>query len=92
MAYLKQLKKNFQDFGQGKKIKIFIFGSSLEKEHFGDIDVGILGKIDKTELRKLKENFDESTFPYVVDIVNFETVSPTFKNNVLKNKILWIKR
>lgn len=72
--------------------KFFIYGSSLIKERFGDIDIGVLGDIQGGNINKLKEEFTNSTLPYFVDVVNFNKVSKSFKDNVLNNKILWIKR
>ena len=40
---------------------------------------------------KLKEEFTNSTLPYFVDVVNFNTASKAFKENVFNKKIVWIK-
>ncbi len=89
--YLEYLINNINKFRQNKKIKFFIFGSSLQKEHFGDIDIGVMGDVSDEEIAKLKEEFENSTFPYFVEIINFNKVSNKFKQNVFNNKILWIK-
>jgi hypothetical protein len=62
----------------------------LIKEHFGDLDLGVIGKVENKELIKLKEEFTNSTLPYFVDIINFNKVSNEFKKNIFNNKILWI--
>lgn len=72
-------------------MQVFIFGSGLKKERFGDIDLGLMGKVKNNDVYKLKEEFEESTLPYSVDVVNFNKVSPEFKNNVMNNEVLWIK-
>lgn len=88
--YLKKIKEKVIQFNQGKDLKFFIFGSSLRKKHFGDVDLGVVGDINNKELYKLKEDFENSTLPYFIDIINFKKQEKEFKNNVFDNKILWI--
>ncbi|MFH1713120.1 MAG: hypothetical protein ABH896_02960 [Candidatus Jacksonbacteria bacterium] len=75
----------------GEKAKIFIYGSSLERDEFRDIDIGIEGVFDERKIPLLKEQLEESSLPYFIDVTNFNKVSPDFKKAVFKNKILWIK-
>ena len=89
--YLRQIKKAINQVAPEKDLKFFIFGSSLRKDHFGDIDIGVLGNIEEKEIRRLKEKFEDSTLPYFVDIIDFNQVSKEFKDNVFNNKILWIR-
>lgn len=79
-------------FGKKNNPKIFIFGSSAKSNRFADIDVGIMGEVTDKQIRELKEHFEESNFPFFVDIINFNKVDESFKKNVLDNQILWIKR
>ncbi len=73
------------------KNKVFIFGSSIQYEDFWDIDVGILDKVDKTKFQQLIEDFEQSTFPYLVDLKDFNTVDKDFADSVLNHqKIKWI--
>lgn len=78
-------------FGVRKKIKIFLFGGSVRRNRFGDVDIGIMGEVTDEDATALKERLSESDFPYSVDVINFNTVSEKFKNNVLNNKIIWMK-
>ncbi len=89
--YLQQIKNRIFEFSQNKNLQVFVFGSSLNKKHFGDIDLGIMGNIKDKDILKLKENFENSTLPYFVDVINFNKVSKKFENNIFNNKILWIK-
>jgi len=90
--YYGSLKNSLLNFFKNdKKVQIFIFGSSVQDKQFGDIDIGIIGEVTDMEIRDLKEFFEESTFPFFVDIINFNKVEKTFKDNVLNNKVLWIK-
>lgn len=49
-----------------------------------------MGNIQDRDLINLKEEFTNSTLPYFVDIINFDNVSEKFKDNVFKQKILWL--
>ncbi len=77
---------------KGKKVQVFLFGSSVRKERFGDFDIGLMGEVDAPLVRKLKNAFEESTIPYKVDVVDFNHVAKTFRDNVFKEPIIWIKR
>ena len=61
-----------------KGASFFVFGSSVNKTNFGDVDLGVMGNVDNKIVRILKENFEDSTFPYKVDVVNFEKVDDLF--------------
>jgi len=89
--YLKKLKEIIACQSADKEWQIFLFGSSLTKERFGDLDVGIMGKVKNTEIVKLQELFQNSNLPYNVDVINFNEVSEEFKNNVFNQPIIWIK-
>lgn len=79
-------------FRKNDNLKIFIFGSSLKSKKFGDIDVGVMGDVSDNQIRELKAYFEDSNFPFFVDIINFNKVDESFKKNVLTNQVLWIKR
>jgi len=89
--YLQQVKGIIDAFSFTKDCQIFLFGSSIQKERFGDLDLGIQGLVAEKEISKLKEAFKNSNLPYNVDVINFDEVSEEFKNNVFNNKIIWIK-
>lgn len=79
-------------FGKKDNLKIFIFGSSVKSKKFGDIDVGIIGDVTDSQIKELKAYFEDSNFPFFVDIINFNKVEESFSKNVLTNQVLWIKR
>ena len=90
--YINKLEVFLKDFFiKNKEVKFFIFGSCLERKKFGDVDLGYMGKVKIRDVSELKEKLSDSTFPYFVDIVNFNKVSISFKKNVFNNKILWLK-
>lgn len=89
--YLRLIKEKINNIRPEKDLKFFIFGSSLKGDHFGDIDIGVMGGIQDKEIRQLKEEFENSNLPYFVDLINFNQVSKEFRDNVFQDKILWIR-
>lgn len=89
--YIDRLQTMIRKFFPDTTQKIFIFGSSLREKRFRDIDVGFLNCQNPQKLEDLKEYFEESTFPYIVDIVDFKKTSQDFSEFVLHSeKKLWI--
>ncbi len=85
-------KKKIRKYFPKKSTKAFIFGSSIDKNRkfFFDIDIGLKGKLDKKNIIKLQEEIEESNFPFIIDIVNFEKVNQDFQNIIFSQNILWL--
>lgn len=92
--YFKWLEDDLQAFGKNHpQSQIFLFGSSIKEDRFGDIDIGILGKdVEDRSIADLKNQFEESSFPFLIDIVNFNTVREPFRSHVLKQPLVWIQQ
>lgn len=92
--YLKRLKKTVRKYFPEKNTKIFVYGSSVQPKWrtFADVDVGFLGEnIDQMKLLDLQEEIEESTFPYFIDLVDFQKTDKDFSEHVLhKTPIVWI--
>ena len=88
--YLHQIRETVGRFSSGRDLKFCIYGSSLVKDRFGDVDIGLEGDVEEGDAGKLKELFDNSTLPYFVDVVDFNRVATGFRENVLRGNILWI--
>lgn len=88
--YLKEIARTVREIAEGKAVKAFVFGSSVRKDQFGDCDLGVMGEVTDAQVRALKERFVESTLPYKVDVINFNTVTPAFRKNVMSDKMIWI--
>ncbi len=84
-----ELENYFKDM---PSVQVFLFGGALRHKKFNDVDVAIGGKIDDGDVIRLKALFEASTFPYVVDVINFNRASDKFKHNVMNHPIIWIKR
>jgi len=87
--YLKKLLR--ENLPEGSRI--FLFGSRA-KGNFtrgSDIDIGVMAGsvIDPKLLVKLIEIIDESFVPFKVDIVDFETVDESFRDEAMKRIVQW---
>jgi len=64
------------------------FGSRVEgkAKKYSDLDLVIVGKekIENTELRHLREAFEESKIPFRVEILDWHRVSDSFKKVIEK--------
>ena len=71
------LKKHIQN----KDAKFYIFGSRAKGKYkeYSDVDIAI-DSSDMTSEQKLKLDFENSTFPYEVDILDLNTIKENFKN------------
>ena len=73
------------------EVHAFIYGSWAvgNNRKFSDIDIGIESKkpISTEALGYIREAFEESDFPYIVEIVDFKNVSAQFQE-VAKQKII----
>jgi len=75
------------------KYAIFLFGSRAagNAHKMSDIDVGFLGQTDLPMLLKeeIEHEIEESIVPYHVDLIDFNQVDNDFKEEALKNIIIW---
>lgn len=72
-------------------VEIFIYGSRTQGKarKYSDVDIALKGEIPFTDLLKIKANFEYSTFPYKVDIIDLTNIKPEFFRIIEKdlNKI-----
>jgi len=65
---------------------VFVFGSRAKGTYKqgSDIDLAIMNEgVNDTFIRKMKSDFEDSSLPYTVDLVNY----PTLKHPELKDHI-----
>jgi predicted nucleotidyltransferase len=72
--------------------KVFIFGSSVESEKFGDVDLAVVSGqlVDEKILRSIREDLEESTLPYKFDLVDINQTNDPFRTIVLSGPKIWI--
>lgn len=83
--------RNYMEIDEAK-----LFGSRAmgNFKNGSDIDIAILGDaISLSVILKLKNDFEESSLPYFVDIVNYNSISnPELKRHIDQNGItLYVK-
>ncbi len=91
--YIHQLERVISKFDPSGSNRYFLFGSSVRRDRFGDIDLGVVGnRASRKPLGDLREQFYDSTIPYAVDVVDFDEADGSFRDYVLQNEpILWIR-
>lgn len=81
---MKTLRDIFKKYPDVKNV--FVFGSRAKGTYKqgSDIDLAIMNEgITDTYIRKMKSDFEDSSLPYIVDLVNY----PTLKHPELKHHI-----
>lgn len=71
--------------------EIIIFGSRARGDYklTSDIDIALKGKIDNLILCKIRDYFEESRIPYLVDIIYYEKIMNIFfKESIDKDGII----
>ena len=73
--------------------RVFLFGSWARGEERGtsDIDLGILCEepTGRGLIAELQSDYDESTIPYRVEVVDLRTVGDGFRAKVLAEGVEW---
>ena len=91
--YLHKLKTLISEHFNKGEATIILFGSRARRENskHSDVDVGILtsGKPDDSKITLLKEAIEDSNIPYKVDIISINEASEDFKNEIMKDAIVW---
>lgn len=91
--YLSILKKIVQKIIPEDEFIIFLFGSRAEKNNHdrSDIDLGIWGSEPLSPLLRfrLEERIENSEIPYLVDLVDFNSVGDAFKKEALQHIEIW---
>jgi predicted nucleotidyltransferase len=92
-GHIAQLERVISDFDPKGANRYFVFGSSVRRDRFRDIDIGVLGnRASRKRLSDLRDRFYESTLPYTVDVVDFDDADAPFRDYVLRNEpIVWMK-
>ncbi len=75
------------------KCKIYLFGSRADGTNRlgSDIDLAIDcdEKIDNFSLIKIRNDIEDSTIPFLVDVLDIHGISIELKNKILRDGILW---
>ena len=77
---------------KGRGLKVYVFGSrSTGINHpFSDVDILLEGDVNldiESEIRCIKEFFEESNFPYKVDLVHYNNLAKSYRKTVVDSRI-----
>jgi predicted nucleotidyltransferase len=77
---------------KNKGAQVFIFGSRATGKYskYSDIDIiykDINHMINATLIYEIITFFEESSYPYKIDLVNEQELASSYKETVLKNRI-----
>ncbi len=72
--------------------RVFVFGSSVDQEKFGDVDLAIVSTRPEIEkaIYRIKDDLEESTLPYKFDVVDINQTKDPFRARVLNGLKIWI--
>jgi predicted nucleotidyltransferase len=91
--YLEQLKGTVLNMMRGQSTRVFLFGSRARQDHrpTSDVDIGVLSSDPSTPSRiaLLRERIEEMNIPYKVEVVNFTEVSLDFREQALRDAVVW---
>lgn len=67
----------------------YAFGSRVKgnPKKLSDLDLCFFDPIPLNALAHLDEDFEESDLPYKVDIINWNTISDSFRENIKKDLV-----
>ena len=70
-------------------VEIYIFGSRVQgvAKKYSDVDIALKSseKIEFSDILRIKSLFEDSTFPYKVDIVDLDSIKPEFLSIIEKD-------
>jgi predicted nucleotidyltransferase len=90
---LEKVKSLVIDYLKDEDATIILFGSRARGDFnkFSDIDIGLIpyGHIDRNKIILLKDSLENMNIPYTVEIIDLSKVSDAFRQQALKEKIVW---
>ena len=84
--YIDFIKEIIENYLQN--CKIYLFGSRVKNtaKKYSDIDIALdCQNLNDNILLKIKNDFENSTLPYEVDVVDLNTISTTFKTHIIND-------
>ena len=79
-----------------KKFEVYLFGSRArgDEEEGSDADLAISGtEIDRWDLSLIREQWEYSTIPVMLDLVDLKDINSTLGEQIEKEKVLlWISK
>lgn len=90
---LEKVKHIVLDRLAGHPAHVYLFGSCARGDAhlLSDIDIAIepLEPLSPTVISDIREDLEESTVPYLVDVVDMSEVRPEFRARIVRDGIVW---
>ena len=89
--YQDQIIEVFARAVPAKKFEVFLFGSRSrgDEEEGSDADLAISGtEIDRSDLSLIREQWEYSTIPMMLDLVDLQDINSALYEQVEKEKVL----
>ena len=89
--HLDFIKKTLKRYVAHPDAEFYIFGSRARGKYreYSDVDIAINSPDLTSEIKsKLELEFEDSTFPYEVDIVDLNTINESFKKLIQDDLVL----
>lgn len=69
--------------------RLFLFGSRARGDHsrFSDVDILVEGNALDATLARVREDIEESRFPYKVDLVKADRLAASYVSGVAKDRV-----
>ena len=92
--YLNETRKIVSRALAGHRVRVYLFGSRARGAPVtsSDCDIGIdpLEKLPNGLLSRIREQLEESSVPYAVELVDLSQTAPEFTEKVRQEGIVWI--
>ena len=88
-----RIKKIINNIIKDENVKVILYGSRARGDYNerSDFDIALAGKekLEEKIIRIVKEEFEESTIPYKVEVVDFNNVSDVLKKQINAEGVVW---
>lgn len=78
---------------KARNCQVYIFGSRANGTQHSHSDIDLLFKVPEEQtlpngfLSKIKEDIEESRFPFIVELVNEDELASSYRNNVFSSRV-----
>ena len=74
-------------------VKIYLFGSRARGTNrpMADIDIALDGgkELSRADVDEIKSMFKESNIMYVIDVVDFHSITELMQKQILEDRVIW---
>jgi predicted nucleotidyltransferase len=89
--YQKIIKNICKTVFENAQVEVVLYGSRARNtpREGSDIDLAVISNCDlQSEVSKFRERLDESTLPYMIDVIELRDVSEPFKENIERDGVV----